>query len=164
MQKKLLGIAVILLCMTLCGSVFAEDIKIGVMNFRQAFLEYEKTKDFQKELETKDEAAKKEFDDKAKEVRKLRDEIELLSEKAKEKKREELLKRTNELNAFRRTKGEELLRWRDTEMREINGDIINIVNKYAEKNKYDVIFDKMSSVYSSEKYNITNEIITELNK
>jgi len=164
MQKKVLGIAVILLCTILCGSVFAEDLKIGVMNFRKAFLEYEKTKGFQKELETKDEAAKKEFDVKAKEVRKLRDEIELLSEKAKEKKREELLKRTNELNAFRRNKGEELLRWRDTEMREINDNIVNTVNKYAQKNGYDVIFDKMSFVYSSDKYEITEKIITELNK
>lgn len=164
MHKMFLGALVLAVSLVLPGSVFAEDMKLGYINTRKVIYEYKKMKDFQKEFEKKDKEAKDEFDKITNQIRKLRDEMDLLAEKAKKKKQAELAEKGEELNEFRRTKGEELMRWRDTKIREINDDVVSATEGFAKENGYDIVFDQMASVYSAKKYDITDEIIKILNK
>ncbi|MBL7157205.1 MAG: OmpH family outer membrane protein [Candidatus Omnitrophica bacterium] len=165
MFRKLVSVLILVLfCATLCANVFAEDQKVGLINFRKAGFECKKGKTFQKEFEEKDKKAKEELDEMAKELRKLRDEADLLSDKAKAKKEEELMKKQVAFNDSRRKKSEEILRWRDDKMREITKDITDATSAYAKNNGYDMILDQMVSVYYTDKYDITDEIMKELNK
>ncbi len=165
MIRKKEIVLIVLVCFgLLCGGAYAEELKIGYINMRKAFYEYRKTKEFQKQLEAKDEAAKKEFEKKADEFKKLRDEIDLLSEKAKAGKQEELRKKAKELDEFRRNKSEELIRWRDAQIREINKDLMDTAARYAKANGYDIVLDKMAFVYAPDEYDITDAVLKELNK
>ncbi|MBN1353867.1 MAG: OmpH family outer membrane protein [Candidatus Omnitrophica bacterium] len=164
MRKGFLFVLVTAVLLISCTYAFAAEMKIGYIDARKVFYEYNKTKDFQKELEAKDQQAKDEFEKMATDVRKLRDEIELLSEKAKEKKQNELMEKTKGLNDFRREKGEELLKWRDEKIAEINRDIGNVTTEYAKNNNYDVVINQMALMYAMEKYDITDEILSRLNK
>lgn len=164
MAKKFLCIMIVFACLALTAKAHAADLKIGYVDMRKIFYEYEETKKFQKDLETKDQSAKEEFEKKTNEIRQMRDELELLSEKAKDKKNEELRRKTKELNDFRRDKGEELLAWRDAEVRRINKTIGDTTSEFAKKNGYNMVFNQMAFVYSSGNYDITDEILKELNK
>jgi len=158
------GLITLILCLFLLPAAFSADMKIGYINMRRAFYEYKKTKDFQKELEEKDTLAKEEFEKKAENFRKMRDEIDMLSDKAKEKKQAELREKAKELDEYRKTKGEELIRWRDEKIREINKDLMDATGGFAKKNNYDIVLDKMAFVYSPEEYDITDKVLKEVNK
>ncbi|NQU95300.1 MAG: OmpH family outer membrane protein [Candidatus Omnitrophica bacterium] len=165
MIKKLISMLILVLfCATFCANVFAEGQKVGLINFRKAGFECKKGKAFQAEFEGKDKKAKEELDKMAKELRKLRDESDLLSDKAKAKKEEELRKKQVAFNDSRRKKSEEIIRWRDDQMREITKEITDATAAYAKNNGYDMILDQMVAVYFTETYDITDEILKELNK
>ncbi|OGW74776.1 MAG: hypothetical protein A2Z72_05050 [Omnitrophica bacterium RBG_13_46_9] len=164
MGKKFVVMAIVIACVVLSGNVFAEGLKVGVLDFRKAGTECKKAKVFQEELNKKRDTTQKELDKMAEEMRKLKDEIDLMAEEAKEKKQQELREKTREFNEIRRTRGEELMMWRDDKMREIGKDIIDATNSFAEKNGYDLIIDQMAAVYSSKKYDISDEVLKELNK
>lgn len=163
MLKKVLlfGIAFIFLAGSIC---LAGEVKIGFIDYRKVFYEFNRTKKFQEELAKKDEVARKEFDRKTEEIRKLRDEMELLSEKAKEEKQAEIRQKSIELDAFRRKKGDELLRWRDSMIKNIHEDITKKIKDFARKNGYDFIIDSMAVIYGNESYNATDKVIKEINK
>ena len=78
----------ILLVMLLIAAspAFAAAEKLGYVDLAKIFDEYEKTKSFDKSLETKGTAKQAERDKMVAEVKKLRDEAELLGAKAKEDK------------------------------------------------------------------------------
>jgi outer membrane protein len=163
MFKKVMCL-VIACCCIMSGVSFAAELKIGVLDFRKTGNEYDKAKELRKELEVKRDGTQKEIEEMTAEISKLRDELDLLSESAKEKKQAELREKTREYNEFRRTKSEELLYWRDSKMREITKDIIDTATNFAKKNGYDIILDQMAAVYYSEKFDITDTILKELNK
>jgi len=164
MGRKILGAVVLVLCMVLSAGAFAKELKVGVLDMRKVFYEYNKTKDFNQKLEKEDAEVKKEIEKKTQELRKIRDEIDLLSEKAKEKKEPELRKKIKDLDDFRKEKIEEFLRKKDEMFKEIRQDIMDTANTYATKNGYDLLFDNAMFVYSTENFDITDVIIKELNK
>ncbi len=164
MIKKILVIMVLIISLTLSTDAFAKEQKIGIINFRKVGSECKKGKEYQKEMEAKDRAIGEELEKKLDEIRKLRDEIDLLSEKAKEKRRAELREKSLAFDKVKRDKTEELIRWRDTKMSEISNDIVDVTAEFAEENGYNLIIDRMASVYSLKKYDITDDIIKRLNK
>jgi len=164
MKKKLIGLLVIILCFVLSGYAFAESLKIGYLNMRKVFYEYKKTKEFNNKLAREEGQIKEEIEKKTNEVRKLRDEIELLSKEAKQKKEPALRQKMGELDEFRRSKVDGILRKKDEMFKEIRENILDVAEKYAKKNRYDVVFDEALFVYSLGKYDITDEIIKRLNK
>jgi len=164
MNKKFIGLLVIIFCFVLSGYAFSAGLKIGYVNMRKVFYEYKKTKEFNDKLEKEEKQIKKEIEKRTDEVRKLRDEMDLLSEKAKERKEPALRKEMAELDEFRRSKVDGILRKKDEMFKEIRENILKVTEQYAKKNSYDVVFDEALFVYSLGKYDITNEIIKKLNK
>jgi outer membrane protein len=164
MNKKFVAVLVILCCLALPATTLAEELKIGYLNMRKVFYEYDKTKAFNETLEREDKKIKKEVEERTEKVRRLRDEMDLLSEKAREKKEPELRKKITELDNFRKDKVNEILRKKEDMFKEIRENIMDVSDKYAKKNGYDVIFDEALFVYSQKKYDITDDIIKRLNK
>ncbi len=164
MIKKAVLLTVLALALSLSVASFAEGLKVGYVDMRKVFFEYKKTKDFNSKLEKEDEKVKKEIDAKAQEIRKFRDEIELLSDDAKKKKEPELRARIKGLDDFRREKVEEFIRKKDEMFKEIREDIMSVSSKYAAQNGYDVIFDEAIFVYAANKFDITEHVIKQLNK
>jgi len=164
MFRNILACIILISCFLFTDIASAEAMKLGYINMRKVFFEYKKTKDSNKVLEKEDEMAKKEIEAKAQEIRKLRDEFDLLSEEAKEKREPELRQRLKELDEFRKSKIEAFIRKKDEMFKEIKDDIMSVAERYAKKNGYDVLFDEAILVYSPEKYDITEDIIKELNK
>jgi outer membrane protein len=164
MFRKLLSVIVLFVLVTAPISAFGAESKMGYINMRKVFFEYKKTKAFNEELEKKDEALKKEMEGKTQVIRKMRDEIELLSDKAKEKKEPELRQKLKELDDFRKDKIESFLRDKDEKFKEIREDILTVSTAYAKKNGYDMIFDEAIFVYAVNKFDITDDIIKDLNK
>ena len=164
MNKKFVAVLIVVLCLALPGYTFAEGLKIGYINMRKVFYEYNKTKAFNETLEIEDKKIKEEVDKKTEEVRRIRDEMELLSEKARKKKEPELRRKIGELDNFRRDKVDGILRKKEEMFKEIRENIMDVSEKYAKKNGYDVVFDEALFVYSQKKYDITNDSIKKLNK
>ncbi len=164
MGKKILGVLILVLCMSLSVGAFAKELKVGCLDMRKVFYEYNKTKEFNQKLEKEDAEVKKEIEEKTGELRKMRDEIDLLSEEAKKKREPELREKIKKLDDFRKEKIEEFLRKKDEMFKEIRVNIMDTAKVYATKNGYDLLFDNAIFVYSSKQFDITDAIIKELNK
>ena len=164
MKKKLLGLAILILCFALSSAAFAENSKIGYADRRKIYSEYEKAKNFNKKLEKEDGEVKSEIEKRSKELRKLYEETELLSDDAKKKKETELRESAEKLEAYRKEKIDGFLKQQNDMFQEIQEDIQSVAEKYAIANGYDVILDEAVFVYSSDTLDVTNAILKELNK
>ena len=163
MLKKLV-VFLMLFSFALSASAFAKEPKIGCLSLRKVFYEYKKTKEFNQKLEAEDAQIKEEIEKMTQEVRKLRDEIDLLSEGARKKKEPELREKVQKLDETRKKKLEEFLRKKDDMFKVIREDIMAVSAEYAKKNGYSIIFDDAVSIYFSKEYDITNDIIKQLNR
>jgi outer membrane protein len=138
--------------------------KISYVNLGKVFDEYQKTKDFDEvlEKERKDKQAQREK--MVKEIRKLKDALELMSKKAKEKKQTEIDQKIKKLQEFDREVNTELKQKRDSMVREILKEIDTTIQEYGQKEKYDMILDGRSLLYSNDSIDITDHILKILNE
>ena len=164
MIRKILTFVSLSIALLLCSNSQAAELKIGSIDTQKVFYEYNKRKDFQKSLEAKDKKLREEVEKKTQEIRKLRDEIDLLSDNAKAKKEPQLREKIKQFDEFGNQKREEFIREKDEMYKEIRDDILKVSEEYAKKNGYDVIFDKTVFMYSTDKYDVTAPILKELNK
>jgi len=164
MLKKSIALMALASFLALPVAANAADAKIGYVNMRKVFFEYNKTKEFNQELEKEDEKVKKEIDEKTQEIRKLRDEIDLLSEKAKAQRQPELRQKITELDEFRRRRIQELVQKKDEMFKVVRNDIVKIAGEVGRKKGYEAIFDEAVLVYSSGKNDVTDEVLKDLNK
>ncbi|RKY32796.1 MAG: hypothetical protein DRP74_01745 [Candidatus Omnitrophota bacterium] len=154
---------------TISFSIIAFNIafaaeKIGYIDVTRTFNEYNKTKSFDKELTNEQEKYEKEREKKVNEVKKLQDKINLLSEKEKEAQQPALEEKIRLLQDFDRQQQTELRKERDERMKEILKDIDDAVEGYAEKEGYSLIFNDQVLVAQDEDLDITDQIISILNK
>ncbi|MFC1868786.1 OmpH family outer membrane protein [Thermodesulfobacteriota bacterium] len=145
------------------GSVFAADVKIGVIDTQKIMIESRAAKNAravflkdvegkrklligkQNEVQAMDEDLKKNGKDMAPQVRK---------EKA-----DKLAREVKELKRLRSDVEEELKKKEMELVRKLRGDIREIVREYSKKEKYTVILEKRSVVASDEAIDITDKII-----
>jgi outer membrane protein len=130
----------------------------------KVFDEYQKTKDNDRTLQ---EAGKKKEQDRdalVHAVRQIKDEIVLLNEESKAKKQEEMDAKVKELQEFDSKAKRELGEQRSTIVREIFKDIDDTVKRLGERKGFDVIFNERAMLFHNPKYDVTTEVLTELNK
>ena len=163
MYKKIIAVMIVA-AFVISPSALAKELKIGYMNMRTIFAEYDKIKKYNTELESKDAEIRKEIEQKTEDLRKLRDEMELLSDKAKKVKEPEFEKKVRDLEEFRRRKVEEFVSRKDEMFKQIREDIIKVAGEYAKKSGYDLVADEAAFIYFDVKYDLTKEVIKELNK
>ncbi len=147
----------------LVGAAQAAD-KFGYADLSRTFSEYEKTKEYDKVLSEKEKAYTTERDKKVSDLKQFQDKFNLLSDKEKEAKRADLELRLKALQNFDRDKQTTLRKEQDERMKEILKDIEEAVKKYAEKEKYTLVFNDRVLVYQTKSMDITDKVVEILNK
>ena len=159
----ILGVAAVLL-LGATASVWAEGVKIGFADKMKILFEYSKTKELNAELEKEGQAARAEIEKMSEEIKKLRDEMELLSESARNEKRSVLEQKVRGLDDYRREKMQEIGRKQDEGIRKISDEITAVCEKYGKSKGYDTIIDLRATLYAPSGQDITADILKELNK
>ncbi|MBU1084236.1 MAG: OmpH family outer membrane protein [Candidatus Omnitrophota bacterium] len=160
-----IGMAGLLLLCNNAGIAFAQDgAKIGYVDFRRAFYENDKAKVKEEELRDYEEEQKKTQMDLVQEITQIRDEAELLSDEAKEKKRKEIEAKMLELQNFENDVRKELQSRKNDIYKEIADDIQGVVDAVGKSGGYDYILDSRSIIYTSKDYDITDEVIKNIKK
>lgn len=164
-MKKIviLGIAVLFIVGLVCGNAMAKEYKIGFVDLAKVSDEYGKTKDYEKSFETqvkgKDTERQKYVDD----IRKLKDEQALLSDKAKAEKQTVIDDKIKNLQEFDRKVRDELIKQRNTMLGEIQKDIDGVIAAYSKEAGYDIVLIKQTVLYGGAELDVTAEVIKRLN-
>jgi len=142
----------------------AAEYKIGYVDLAKVFDEFKKTKESEKKLEDKGKAKEGERAKMVDELRKLKDEQALLSEKAKAEKQAIIDNKIKALQDFDRTVRDELVKERNDMLGGILKEIEKVVTEYAKANGYDMVLNSRMLLYGGEQHDLTNEVLTRLNK
>lgn len=146
------------------GEAFpASEPKIGYVDPARAFDEYQKTKDFDKDLEKKGDTKQEEREKLVREIRKMRDEIELLNEAARAKKEEDIETKIRFLQEFDQDAKMGLTEERDDMVRGILREMDSVIREYGEAHGYSIILNDRVLLYGAKELDLTDEIIKILN-
>ena len=165
-MKRLLGTAVLAAALGVMGvgsPAFAAGDKIGYVDLARIFDEYQKTKEFDKNLEQKGALKQADRDKMVTEVKKLRDEAELLSAKAKDDKQAVIDERIKALQEFDRNTRDDLRKQRDVMVRDILKEIETIIQDFGKAQGYSFIFNDRVLVFKAEGSDLTAQVIKTLN-
>ena len=146
------------------GNIFAESQgKIGYIDLSRSFDEYQKTKDFDKELEGKGDLKQQEREKLVQDVRKMRGELELMNKNAREKKEADIEAKIKSLQEFDQEAKTDLTKDRDNMVKDILKEMSDVIKEYGEKNGYSIIVNDRVLLYGDSTMDLTNEIIKILN-
>ena len=151
------------LLMVAAPSHAAELGKVGYVDLARVFDEYQKTKEFDKSLEAKGASKQTDRDKMVAEIKKLRDEAELLSAKAKDDKQVKIDEKIKGLQEYDRTTRDGLRRERDGMVRDILKEIETVIQDFGKNQGYSFIFNDRVLVFKRESGDLTNQVIKTLN-
>jgi len=167
MKKRLAAVLVLVLMWGLgvCGvsKAFAAGEKIGYVDLARVFDDYQKTKTFDKSLEAKGSQKQADRDKMVADIKKLRDEAELLGAKAKDEKQAAIDDKIKALQEFDRTTRDALRKERDQMVRDILKEIETVIQDFGKAQGYSFIFNDRVLVYKSEGSDLTPQVIKALN-
>ena len=142
----------------------AKEYKIGYVDLARVFDEYSKTQDAEKSLTTKGKGKETERKKLVDELRKMKDEQALLSDKAKNEKQTVIDDKIKSLQEFDKKAQDELLKDRNDMLAGILKDIEKVITDYAKETGYDIVLNSRTLLYGAEQYDVTEEILKRLNK
>ncbi len=142
----------------------AVEAKIAYVDVGKAFDEYQKTKDADSTLEKKGQSKQDEREKKVDTIKKLKDELALLSEDARKKRQADLDQSLKDLQDFDSRVRDELRRERDSIVRDILKEIDEIISDYGNKQGYSLILNDRVLLYGRQDMDITSQIIQILNE
>ena len=137
--------------------------KIGTVDLARVFDEYQKTKEFDKSLEAKGATKQADRDKMVADIKKLRDEAELLSAKAKDDKQAAIDEKIKALQDFDRVTRDSLRKERDGMVRDILKEIEVVIQDFGKAQGYGYIFNDRVLVFKSEQNDLTTQVIKVLN-
>lgn len=159
----ILALAFIFLTIFTPAITHAAELKVGYVDAIRVLSNYNKRKDQQKIFEEKTNKLKEKRDKMVNQIRKMKDELDILSEKAKEKKQAQIDTEMRELQEYDQQNKINLDRQSDEIMREILKEIEEVMKKYAEDNDYDMILNNRALLYGQEQLDLTDKILKILN-
>ena len=165
-MKKIFVVSLISLlftCFTVNVSSALAESKIGFVDLSKAFDAYQKTKDFDKSLEQKGTTKQNQREKLVKEIRKMRDELELLNETTRKTKEGDIESKMKTLQKFDQEAKTELVKERDDMVKDILGEMNDVIKEYGKKNGYSMVLNDRVLLYGKEELNITDDIIKILN-
>jgi len=142
----------------------AEAQKFAYVDIAKVFDGYEKTRDNDRTLQEEGRKKEEERDALIHEIRQVKDELILLNDTAKQKKQGDLEAKVRELQEFDRNAKRELSSQRRDVVQEIFKNIDDTVQRYGERKGIDMIFNEKSLLYQNPRYDITEDVLKDLNK
>jgi len=156
--------AVMAFLMLITSNALAESQgKLGYIDLSRSFDEYQKTKDFDKELESKGDMKQQAREKVVQEIRKMKEELELMNKTAREKKEADIEAKIKSLQDFDQEAKTDLTRERDNMVKDILKEMSDVIKEYGEKNGYSIIVNDRVLLYGDPGMDLTNEIIKILN-
>ena len=141
-----------------------QTLKVGYVDVAQLFGSYERTKTSDAALEKAGKQKEAELEARMSELKKLRQNLELLNAEAREAKSREIEEKAEELQRFRNATARDLRRERDKIAKDILDDIQGVLKEYAEANGYSIIMDSRSLLYGQAAHDVTKDVLATLNK
>lgn len=138
---------------------FSEELKIGYVDILKVFNEYQKTKDYDKNLEQKKEEAEKNLDPKREAIKKMQSRLDVLKEEERQKEVEKIKKEAQEYQELERKTFIDIKKERDEKMKEIIEDIDKIIDEYAKKNGFNLIINENAVLYGDKVMDVTLDIL-----
>ncbi|MFC1624003.1 OmpH family outer membrane protein [Candidatus Omnitrophota bacterium] len=164
MRRSIIFILTGFFMLSISGMALAqEDDKVGFVDLSRAFDEYQKTKDFDRDLEKKGDIKQEQREKLVREIRKMRDEVELMNEKARAKKEKDIEADIKSLQEFDQGAKTSLTKDRDDMVRDILKEMSDIIQEYGDKNGYSIILNDRVLLFGSKQLDLTDEIIKILN-
>jgi len=164
-MKRVLSVLVVMaLFLSLPFVCFSADLKVAYVDLFEVFNEYNKTKDYDGELEKKSNAAKNQLTARREKIEKIRSKLEVLKESERKKEEGKLLE---EINSYKNTERKvfvDLKKEKNEKMKEIFEDISKVIKEYAKKNKFDLVINENSILYGNKAMDITSDILNLSNK
>lgn len=147
-----------------CPVVAAEGaVKLGYVNMARVFDEYQRTKDSEQILEQKGKQRQAELEGRVGELKKLRQNLELLNDQTRDTKAKELEEKSDDFQRVKTRAERDLLRERNQIAKVILDEVQQVVVEYAKANGFSVVLDQRSILYGQDAYDATNEVLQLLN-
>ena len=143
---------------------WAADLKIATIDVAKTFDGYQRTMESDKQLSDKGQRKEGEHTKMVDEIKKLREGIDLLSDKAKDERQKALEEKVRKLQEFEKTAREELQKERDGMARQILQEIDAALQEYAASNNYNLILNERVVVFGKKHYDITDPFVQWLNQ
>lgn len=168
MKLKVSFFIITLLALFAGSSIAAEApvsaSKYAYVDVAKVFDGYQKTKDNDQVLQSAGKKKELERDNLVHEIRQLKDELVLLREDSKAKKQEQMEAKVKMLQDFDANARQDLGEQRNVVVREIFKDIDDVVQRYGQRKGLDMIFNERSLIYHNAQYDLSKEVLDELNK
>ena len=143
---------------------WAVELKFATIDVAKTFDTYQHTVESDKQLADKGARKEGEHTKMVEEIKKLREGIDLLSDKVKEERQKQLEEKVRKLQDFEKTAREELGKERDGMARQILQEIDQALQEYAAANNYDLILNERVVVFGKKTYDITDAFVQWLNQ
>jgi outer membrane protein len=145
------------------NTVRAADLKIAYMDLGKVFDEYNKTKDLDKQLETKSSGKQADRDKMVAEIKKMKDELDLAKDADKAKKQAAIEEKLKKLQDFDKESRDVLRKDRDEMARMILKEIKDTIDEIGKKEGYVYILDSRAILFGKDADNLTDRILKVLN-
>ena len=161
---KMFVVAIFLLSIMGTGVYAADGGKMGYVDLSRLFDEYHKTKEYDKVLEVKHGELEKVGKEKVEKIKESESKLALLKEDQKIALENEIEMLKGEAQEFVRQEQSNLTKDRNEKIREILLEIEKIVSDFAAKEGYNVILNDRVLIYGDPAQDLTEDILTILNK
>ena len=146
-----------------CPLAGAAELKIGYVNLVRVFDSYQRTKDSEQVLEQQGKQKQAELEGRLGELKKMRQNLELLSDQTKDAKSKELEEKSDEFQRMKTKSERELVRDRNQVAKQILEEIDGAVTAYAKANGFSLVLDQRSLVVGDDAYDLSDEVLKSLN-
>lgn len=143
---------------------FAVDFKIGYIDISRVFDEYNRTKEEDQVLEKKGSEKEAQRESMVREIKKIKEELDLASDKAKAEKQKLLDEKIKKLQDYDRITREDLRKERDGIIREILKEIDGVIQELGKKEGYTIILNERVLLYKDSALDLTERVINILNE
>ena len=143
--------------------VQAAELKIGFVNPAAVLDNYQRTKDAEAALQQKSKQKQAELEGRVNELKKLRQNAELLNDQAREAKTREIEEKADAFKRIKTQAERELLRERNQMLKDIVGEINEAVAEYAKSNGLSLVVDERFLLYGEDGLDVTDAVLKLLN-
>jgi len=149
------------------GSLFADGLKIGVVNMKRLLTEAPQVEKISKKLQQRFSAPKKELDDLAETIKQMekdfkRDQL-MMTESKLTKSKQKYLAEVQKFREMEAQLSKELQTVQNQELAVFRDVVSKILDKLAKQDKYDLIMNE-GVIYVSEALDMTDKMLAELKK
>ena len=137
--------------------------KYAFVDIAKIFDGYQRTKDQDKILQDAGKQKESERDKLVTSIRQMKDELALLQGDAKTKKQDVMDGKVRELQEFDLEAKRKLGEQRNQIVKEIFKTIDEVVQRYGERKGFDFIFNERALLYRNARYDVTEEVLKEIN-